>query len=390
MEGSKRIIIIDFCNFEDYPMGGYLTFARNMMASFGSEIALVGISTNTNDPIGKWFRKTIDGINFDFFAYKYYSKFITKHIVPDRLASYFLVNYYKKSILSINIPNIFIQRQEILMALRVFGSSNICYCFAGLENPLAISKYWYSNYLAKYFEHIFFKSLVNANVILASGDEVSIQDMISRSGGLLKREIVKQFPSRINTDIFKPLKKSDIRLKLGIPSESLIIITTGRLGWTKGWKFMIDCFCLFENIKPGSLFYFIGEGEDIGKINEYIVSKGKEGKIILAGKKNADEVALYLNSADLFIMGSYKEGWSTSLMEAIACGLPVCVTNFSSAKEIITEGKNGYVIDEHNSDIFVESMLNAIEIKKPVYNENIQAYSTSKLKEDLLKTWRLL
>ncbi len=361
-----------------------------MMISFGNNLALVGISTDIKDPIGKWFKKTINGISFDFFAYKYYSKSDTKHLIPDRLISYFLINSYKKRILSINIPNIFIQRQEVLMALRELQSFNVCYCFAGLENPLAISKYWYSNYIAKTFEQIFFKWLVNVDVILASGDETSIKDMIFRSKELIKSSFVTQFPTRINTDIFRPRLKSEVRIQLGIPSELLIIVTTGRLGWAKGWKFMIDCFCLFETIKPGSLFYFIGEGEDFEKIKEYIDLKGKAGKIILAGKKNADDVALFLNAADLFIMGSYKEGWSTSLIEAIACGTPGCITNFSSAKEIIIEGKNGYVIDEHNLDIFVKGMQSAIELKKPVFNENVQAYSAIKLKDDLLKTWKLL
>jgi len=387
---SKRILIIDFCNFEDYPIGGYLSFVQNMMVSFENEVALVGITTEKNEPIGQWFKKKINGIMFDFFAYAYYSKSKTKHLIPDRLASYFLIKYYKDKIKAINIPNIFIQRQEVLMALRELQSFNVCFCFAGLENPLAISKYWYSNYIAKNFEQIFFKRLVNVDVILASGDEISIKDMIFRSKELIISSFVTQFPSRINTDIFRPRIKSEVRIQLRMPSESLIIVTTGRLGWAKGWKFMIDCFCLFETIKPGSLFYFIGEGEDLGKINDYIDLKGKAGKIILAGKKNADEVALFLNAADLFIMGSYKEGWSTSLIEAIACGTPGCVTNFSSAKQIIIEGKNGYVIDEHNSDIFVTGMLSAIELKKPVFNENIQAYSASKLKDDLLKTWKLL
>ena len=66
METSKRILIIDFCNYEDYPMGGYLSFAKNLMTSFGNAFALAGITTEKTDPIGKWFIKIIEGIKFDF------------------------------------------------------------------------------------------------------------------------------------------------------------------------------------------------------------------------------------------------------------------------------------------------------------------------------------
>jgi len=68
MGTGKRILIIDFSNYEDFPIGGYLTFARNMMASFGRDLALAGITTSRVDPVGKWFKKKINNVEFDFFA----------------------------------------------------------------------------------------------------------------------------------------------------------------------------------------------------------------------------------------------------------------------------------------------------------------------------------
>ena len=110
----------------------------------------------------------------------------------------------------------------------------------------------------------------------------------------------------------------------------------------------------------------------------------------MAGRKDLQEVAYYLNASDLFIMGSYKEGWSTSLIEAIACGIPACVTNFSSAKSIIIEGKNGFVISEHDTDLFAQGMIKSSVIPLPVYNENIMPFAVNRLKEELLKYWQLV
>jgi len=387
---ERKILIIDFCNYDDYPIGGYLSFAKNLMISFGNQLSLVGITTDINDPIGKWFKKSIDSIDYDFFAFAYYSKLKTKHIIPDRLVTYLLLKYYRNQILTIDINNVFIQRQEVLEATKNYSFNNICYCFAGLENPLAISKYWYAHHLAKYFEKRFFRSLKYAKLVLASGDEAAIEEMILRSNGSVKREAIHQFPSRINTNIYKTISKKEARLKLDIPDANSIIITTGRLARLKGWKFMIDSFMLYEKVKPGSLLYFIGSGEDLYKIEAYISSNKLEDKIILAGKQDANVVALYLNAADLFIMGSFKEGWSTSLIEAIACGIPACVTNFSSAKDIILEGKNGVIIEDHDVEMFANGMLNAIKIQRPVFNENIMALSFDKLKAEILEKWNLL
>lgn len=390
MDTQKRILIIDFCNYEDYPIGGYLSFAKNLMESFGNDLALVGITTQDSDPVGKWFKKDINGFHYDFFAIARYDKLKTKHLIPDRLVSFLLVKYYKKRIFKIDIKNIFIQRQEIILSVVDSKFNNSCFCFAGLENPLYISKYRYARPIANLFEKYFFKRLKYVKTILASGDENAINEMIIRSEGRIIRGSVIKFPIRINSDIFKPLNKLEARKELNLSKTATIIITTGRLALIKGWKFMIDSYVLFEKEVPDSLLYFIGEGEDFKKIKDYISLNNLTEKVILAGKKKSQEIALFLNASDLFIMGSYKEGWSTSLSEAIACGVPSCVTNFSSAKEIILEGINGFVIDEHNEDLFVQGMIKAMKISRPVYNDNVKAYSTNKLKVDLLNIWELI
>jgi glycosyltransferase involved in cell wall biosynthesis len=385
-----KILIIDYCNYIDYQIGGHLSFAKNLIIAFGDKLTLVGITTEKKDPVGKWFKKTIGDVTFDYFALKRYDKAKTKHILPDRLFCFLLLRYYKKRILNIKIQNVFIQRQEILPAIRNYRIDNICYLFPGLENPLTISKYWFGKYIAKVFDNLFFASFKNVNLVLAAGDEKAIDAMILRSKGQIKSGSVVQFPTRLSTDIFYPQNRSEVISELNIPAANSIIVTTGRLTWLKGWKFMIDCFSVYEKIKPGSLFYLIGEGEDNQKIEEYIAGNELSGKVILVGKQDPYVVAKYLNAADLFIMGSHKEGWSTSLIEAIACGIPACVTNFSSASTIIVEGINGYVIRDRNIDIFVNGMVNTLKMSRPIYNDNVKVFSTDKLKEDLLKIWKLI
>ncbi len=390
MNNLKKILLIDFCNFEDYPIGGQLSFVKNLMLSFNNELILIGITTDTKDPVGKWFKKEIKGITYDFFAFARFEKTKTKHILPDRLVSFLLLKYYGEKIKTIKINNIFIQRPEILLAVKNFKFKNVCYRFAGLENPLKISKYWFSRYFSNYFDKIFFSSLKSVKKILATGNEEAINEMIVRSKGEIENKHIIKFPTRINTQIFKKLNKNDTRLILGIPDSLTIICTTGRLTWFKGWEFMIDCFAAFEKINPNSLFYFIGEGEDCDKIKNYSITKGLQSKINLVGKKNLEEIARYLNASDLFIMGSYKEGWSTTLLEALACGVPICTTNFSSAKEIVREGVSGFV-EDRNISLFVGKMNKALMLNSenlPISTE-IEKYAVSELKNDLLKNWEL-
>lgn len=60
----------------------------------------------------------------------------------------------------------------------------------------------------------------------------------------------------------------------------------------------------------------------------------------------------YLNSADIYISNSNTDGTSVSLLEAMACALPVVVTNLLAVCEWITEGHNGYIVEPENGESF--------------------------------------
>jgi len=387
---DKRILILEYCNYVDYQIGGHLSMAKNLISAFKSNLALVGITTDKEDPVGKWFKKNILGVNYDYFALARYNKLKTKYLIPDRILCFLLLRYYKRKILTINIQNVFVQRHEIIPAIYNFGFQNICYRFPGLGNPLKISKYSFGKYLATSFDRIFFRCLRSAKLILASGDEGAISEMVQRSSGALSGIPIIQFPTRIDTGIFKVCDKLFVRQQLDVCEHSTILVTVGRLALSKGWKLMIDSFVLINRKIPDSYLFFIGEGEDRDKIIEYVSSLKLSDRVILTGKKNPDEIALYLNASDLFIMGSSKEGWSTSLAEAIACGIPSCVMNFSSAREIIREGISGYVIDERDETLFSQACFKALKLSRPVSNDNVLLFSTDRLKSDLLNHWTLI
>ena len=95
----KKILVIDFCNYTDYQIGGHLTFAKNLLFAFGNQLALIGITTDENDPVGKWTVKNINGTNYDFFALARYSISKTKYIIPDRIMCYLLLRVYRSRIL---------------------------------------------------------------------------------------------------------------------------------------------------------------------------------------------------------------------------------------------------------------------------------------------------
>ena len=136
---------------------------------------------------------------------------------------------------------------------------------------------------------------------------------------------------------------------------------------------MIDSFCRLNN--PNAQLFFIGDGEDESKIKEYLQHCALKDNIQLLGKKTLDEISDYLNMADAFIMGSYKEGWSTSLVEAVACACPCVVTDFSSASDMVEDGVNGWVVKNRSEEEFAQRMKDIVMLDKTDLFEKAQEVS---------------
>ena len=85
-------------------------------------------------------------------------------------------------------------------------------------------------------------------------------------------------------------------------------------------------------------------------------------------------------------MGSYTEGWSTSLVEAVACSVPCVVTKFSSAYDLVKNGENGFVVDNRDENIFAFKMEDALKLNKTTLNKisnNAYKMSVQAMREQL-------
>ncbi len=386
---NKKIFIIELCNFEDYPTGGHLSFAKQMLKAFGSQVALIGYSTGS-EPVREWIKKEIEGIQFDFFSVKKVKIQSKKPLIPNRIKGFYYLSRCHRKLKFLANENVFVQTPEVLFAIRNWNIKNICFRSPGVVSMLISSRYWYAKYFSNLYESILFSHLQNVDTILASTDIKSIEDFCKRSKNKIRVNQVIQFPTRIDTNIFKPFDRANARFKINFDLERKLIVTTGRLGKKKGWEFMIDCFELFKRSFPESHFYFLGDGEDRSEIEKYIIEKDLTKNVFLKGKLDAKTIALYINACDLFIMGSYIEGWSTSLVEAIACAVPVCVTNFTSANELVSNNKNGFVCEKRDKFEFVENMNKCLTISKSSLlkkSREMDKFSVANLKNELLMNW---
>lgn len=136
------------------------------------------------------------------------------------------------------------------------------------------------------------------------------------------------------------LEKKSIRKKLGFSEDDFLWIYSGQFIGRKNIPFMVEGFLRFCGKKDKLIL--LGDGDDFIKIRAQYADKKN---IIFEG--DVENVVEYLNAADAYISASKSEGLPNSVLEAMACGLPVVLSDILQHREIVCANKkNGGVVFE--------------------------------------------
>ena len=185
-------------------------------------------------------------------------------------------------------------------------------------------------------------------------------DLIIAQGESMKKDLVKNFgivPRKIkiiNNPVEDFVNKGNSILK----SEKYRLITVGNLTSIKGYDRLLKVIKLLKE-KIQFEYYILGTGDQEELIKATIKDYEVQDICILTG--GVTNVQDYLINADLFLQGSYYEGFPNVLIEANQVGLPVVAFDVpGGTKEIITNEKNGFLIEDGNIDSFVEHIIIAL------------------------------
>lgn len=156
----------------------------------------------------------------------------------------------------------------------------------------------------------------------------------------------------VDTRAFYPKAKS-------LENQKVEFVTTGILYHIKNHKLLIDAFAKAEARHPDIHLNIIGDGVLRRELEQQIVAYGLNNKIKIQGI--SDNVADYLNHADVYVMSSNTEGLPLSVLEAMSCGLPVITTRAGGVVDIVKDGENGFLTPVGDVEALSESMIELIE-----------------------------
>ena len=336
--------------------------ARALMKLFGDRLGLVGMDRGEG-PVGRWTHKHILGTRFRFFPAGTAEPSGRKPLLPARLTFYAALRRFRKQILSLGCKAAFIQAPEALLAVHKWDWGSLCFWFAGVGNPLEVSRYSFARSLAERFDKSLYSALDRVAVILAAADEEAIRQLVSRSNGRLAGERLIQLPTCVDTSEFRLRPIGNARAELGISKDDLVFVSSGRISRFKGWELLLTAFERFLQRHPNALLVFVGDGEDRPILQTNIAARYLESRVKITGFQTPQKVASYLNAANAAVFCSLAEGWSAAMLEALACGKALVSTEVSGANAMIVPGKNGFVVSGRDPKTFADAMEQALQLK---------------------------
>ena len=164
----------------------------------------------------------------------------------------------------------------------------------------------------------------------------------------------------VDLNKFKRHEENHIREELGIPKDAILLLSVGELNKNKNHDTIIKALTKIPLAKKRNIFYIIaGTGRLENEHQKLINRLGLSSQILLLGFRK-DIVELY-NASDIYILPSIREGLNVSLMEAMACELPCIVSDIRGNRDLIIDGKGGYLIHSNKIEEWVKIINNNLE-----------------------------
>jgi glycosyltransferase involved in cell wall biosynthesis len=175
-----------------------------------------------------------------------------------------------------------------------------------------------------------------------------IAEELHRHG--VQPEAVELVTNSVDTKLFSPVNdstKAALRQKLLLPADRTIVTFTGRLVSYKGLPLLLRVWEQVQRQHGRAMLLLVGSGGlDVhnceADLREFAQAKRLHSVRFTGDVHNVYE---YLQASDIFVFPTEKEAFGISLIEAMACGLPVIATPVGGIKDFLVGGQNGLQVD---------------------------------------------
>ena len=248
--------------------------------------------------------------------------------------------------------------------------------------------------------------LKDFSCILAISDYLA-QDYLDN--GFSKDQVVTLMNS-VDTTLFHPLydsaERAELRERLELPTDATILIFVGSIIHRKGVDVLVEAFKQLSSTLPDTYLLLVGpqtkqenpslDENWVGSLKENLAEAGLTSNVKFAGLVSDRQILAELyRASDIFVFPSRQEGLGNVILEAMASGLPVIVSDLPVFEGVIQPGVNGVSVPVGKDSVMTQATLDLINnpqlAKKYGYKareDTVQQFSFSSWQDHLVAIYK--
>lgn len=197
-----------------------------------------------------------------------------------------------------------------------------------------------------------------------------------------------------NSDRFSPALQSEktlLRNELGFSPDEKILIYVAELNENKNQALLIEAAAMLKG-KINFKLLLAGKDNYNGRYQALAANLGVSDVVLFLGHRN--DIDKLLKASDLAVCSSLREGLPVNVMEAMACGLPVVLTDNRGHRELVKNGVNGFIVNSKSANETADAVYRLLTDNK-LYSEfsdatlsAVKKYSKEYVIEELKEVYK--
>ena len=199
---------------------------------------------------------------------------------------------------------------------------------------------------------------------------ISVADAMTAQAtatGIGQREkFITAYSAIEEDDFLNPIaeeRKRQFRQKYGISDDAIVLVTIARLFMLKGHEYIIESAKQLSKRFENAVWLFVGDGNLADLFKAQVCQLGLAEKIKFAGLLPPSQIPLAIQSSDILVHCSLREGLARTLPQAMLCGKPAVSFDVDGAREVVNEN-TGRLTEPKNVKQLIKACAELIEDKE--------------------------
>lgn len=184
-----------------------------------------------------------------------------------------------------------------------------------------------------------------------------VRARLERYEGLNARDIRVIYNGVAPPQLLDEAARVALRSELGFAPGDFVVGTMGRFDPIKNLPMLVASLAQAAEKVPALRGLLVGDGPEFGSIRQLLESSGLRDRVRLTGFR--EDACRLAQCMDLFVLSSVSEGTSMALLEAIAAGTAVAVTDVGGNPEVVVDGETGWVVPTENAAALAQAIVHA-------------------------------